>query len=484
MHAVLLVDDERAVLDGLQEALDWDEYGFSGVLTAQSAQEAMRVMHEHAVDLIILDILMPGMTGLEMLRGIRQSFPDIHCILISAHSKFEYAREALQLNVENYLLKPIDINELRETVQKAAENISAASESFHNLFERNVLERWLNGRITGDELVEHSRFTRFNVLLRRYYAMYIFGEAPVKNVLRVAVQSLEPVYSAYSLLVGDREGVVLVGGRDLRWDIISQMLPQELLDSSIYTIACGSEASGNGEVSRSMADAKHLSDYARLCVMHGFLSFAEIPWDLIPAQVQAILADALSGDKAQEHVLRLAMDLAQAHRADMTYLRTLYAQFCLALCKASDTVSRQFSLPAFTSPYTIESYRISVQNAISKLLSACSREQEGFSPIIRRILTYISDNLTSSVSIKQFCTQTKTNAAYIGRLFKEETGVYFSDYVSMLRIRRAKVLLEETDDTVGNIARQVGMYDVSYFTQCFKKQERMSPSQYRQSHRA
>ncbi|MBR4332246.1 MAG: response regulator, partial [Clostridia bacterium] len=138
MNDVLVVDDEQAVLDSLLSALDWAEFGFKQVRTAQNAQEAMQIMREHPVDLLLLDILMPGMNGLEMLKTIRSRYPQIHCVLISAHSKFEYAQEAIRLNVENYLLKPVDLNELRETVYRAVENINQSSESFHNLFERNV----------------------------------------------------------------------------------------------------------------------------------------------------------------------------------------------------------------------------------------------------------------------------------------------------------------------------------------------------------
>lgn len=107
MYNLLLVDDELPVLEGLKCALDWSEYGFKQVYTSQCAEDAMQIMKEHRIDLLILDILMPGMNGLEMLRAIRTRHPQTHCILISAHSKFEYAREALRLNVENYLLKPI-----------------------------------------------------------------------------------------------------------------------------------------------------------------------------------------------------------------------------------------------------------------------------------------------------------------------------------------------------------------------------------------
>ena len=224
MNDVLLVDDEQAVLDSLLSALDWAEFGFKQVRTAKSAQEAMQIMQEHPVDLLLLDILMPGMNGLEMLKIIRSRYPQIHCVLISAHSKFEYAQEAIRLNVENYLLKPVDLNELRETVYRAVENINQSSESFHNLFERNVLERWLYGRITNDELVEHSRFTGFNVLMRRYYVLAVQAIHQVDCMLHAAASSISDQFPAYELRVDESNGLIVAGGRDLTWDALSMLL--------------------------------------------------------------------------------------------------------------------------------------------------------------------------------------------------------------------------------------------------------------------
>ena len=132
----------------------------------------------------------------------------------------------------------------------------------------------------------------------------------------------------------------------------------------------------------------------------------------------------------------------------------------------------------------------SVDNAVVQLVSAIldgsrvlRQGCRGISPVINRVLQYVTENLSSSISIKQFAEQAKMNATYIGRLFKEEMNMYFSDYVCLTRINKAKTLLETTALSVGDIAHQVGIYDVSYFIQCFKKQERLSPMKYRQQMR-
>ena len=482
MNDVLVVDDERAVLDSLLSALDWAEFGFKQVRTAQSAQEAMQIMREHPVDLLLLDILMPGMNGLEMLKTIRSRYPQIHCVLISAHSKFEYAQEAIRLNVENYLLKPVDLNELRETVYRAVENINQSSESFHNLFERNVLERWLYGRITSDELVEHSRFTGYNVLMRRYYVLAVRAINQVDGMLHTAVASISKQFPAYELQVDESNGLILTGGRDLTWDALSMLLSFSASNYPGIVIACGSCANGSGEVSKSTADAVHVQEFARLSNIKGFLAYDEINWAQFTPEMRTQLMDRLRQEEAEQKVYEWAEKALGKNTDNGNRIRRLYAHICLALTHdTEEELPQDLILPPMEPPYTLNSFQKAIKKAISQVNAARQRKDRDASPIIRLVLNYINENLTASLSIKQFCAQTKTNAAYIGRLFKEETGMYFSDYISMLRIRKAKMLLETTHQSVGDIARQVGIYDVSYFTQCFKKQVRLSPTQYRQS---
>lgn len=480
MYNLLLVDDELPVLEGLKCALDWSEYGFKQVYTSQCAEDAMQIMKEHRIDLLILDILMPGMNGLEMLRAIRTRHPQTHCILISAHSKFEYAREALRLNVENYLLKPIDMNELQETVYRAVENIARESADLHNLFERNMLERWLYGRITNDELLEHSRFTGYNVLMRRYYALLIQTQGDIRQALRSLSTQLQPHLPAYELVIDDSTGVILTGGRDINSQLLEELASGITAAHPAMRIICGSSATGSSEVSKSLADANHAMEYARLAGLTGFIDYDAVNWSLLTPEMRTELADLVQSAQAPRKISEWAGQMPD-DTGDLT-LRTTYAHICLELMHILDETDQQSSsLPAIPSPCAKKRFLAAIEQAVEFLCRTRQERMNALSPIVQLVIKYINDNITTSLSIKQFCEQSKTNAAYIGRLFKEETGMYFSDYVNMLRINKAKLLLETSDLSVSDIARKVGVYDVSYFTQRFKKQVRMSPMKYRQS---
>lgn len=103
------------------------------------------------------------------------------------------------------------------------------------------------------------------------------------------------------------------------------------------------------------------------------------------------------------------------------------------------------------------------------------------SPIVSQALRYIKENFSASVSIKEFCNQFDINASYLGYLFKTETGVFFNDYVSQVRINNAMLLLENTHKKIAEIAERVGFSNVSYFIKCFRGHTGISPAKYRQN---
>ena len=481
MNDILLVDDEQALLQNLSAALDWSEYGFSHIHMANSAKEALSIMERKLIDLIILDIQMPEMTGLEMLKNIRTRYPDTHCILISAYSKFEYAKEALQLNVENYLLKPIDIIELHETVTRAAENIMRAASSSHNLFERNLLDRWLHGRIASDELLEHSQYTHYNVLMRRYYAVIVRLAGHAATVLHSLASSLSHDFAAYSLNVDNDTGILLFGGHDISDIYIEEAARLIVTVNPGILIICGSCAMGSNDVCKSFSDANSALEYAKLTGYSGYISFNQINWHLLaPAQLTQ-LNDMLQLTPSESQIRSFIQQITDENTDFEGDYRSLYAQVCLAMTDLlEDSNTNASPLPPLSTPYTRADFERQLTNVIF-LLNSRQKRSRDYSPIIQRVIRYIRDNLNGSISIRQFCEQTNMNPTYIGRLFREELGMYFSEYVSNLRINKAKLLLESTTYSVSDIARQVGIYDVSYFVQCFKKKERVSPMKYRQS---
>ena len=485
MEDILLVDDEQPVLDSLLSALDWAEYGFKNIHTALSASAALDVLSSHNIDLLVSDILMPDMNGLEMLKIVRSRYPSTHCVLLSAHSKFEYARDALRLGVENYLLKPIDVVELRETVYRTVKNIDYTNAISHDLYDRNILVRWLYGRISSDELVEHSRYTKLNVLLRRYRVIYIQCANHAQQLMNHLGKCLSLNYTIHDLLLDDHTGFLPLGCRDVSDETVFEAIYDLLPIWKNALIVCGSLATGNSEVLQSRTDAMHAAEYARLAGASGWVSYDRICWDILNVASLSQLEDILH----LEYPEKAAQDWAIRHTISLTAaaLPDLYAQACMMILHIVNKQNMPQSSKLTLSPWSGES---SVDNAVVQLVSAIldgsrvlRQGCRGISPVINRVLQYVTENLSSSISIKQFAEQAKMNATYIGRLFKEEMNMYFSDYVCLTRINKAKTLLETTALSVGDIAHQVGIYDVSYFTQCFKKQERLSPMKYRQQMR-
>ncbi|MFV0466824.1 MAG: response regulator [Lachnospiraceae bacterium] len=115
---VLLVDDEIIALNMLKKRVDWVKYGFSEILTAQDVNTAKAVLEKHTVDLIITDIEMPGEDGLSLIRYVRSAYPSVECIFITCHASFDYIKEAMKYQARDYVLKPIDFDELHELLQK------------------------------------------------------------------------------------------------------------------------------------------------------------------------------------------------------------------------------------------------------------------------------------------------------------------------------------------------------------------------------
>lgn len=482
MEDILLVDDERTVLDSLLSALDWAEYGFKHIHTAQSALEALEILEEHPIDLLISDIVMPGMSGLDMLKIVRSRWSSTRCVLLSAHSEFEFAREALRLGVENYLLKPIDVAELRETVYRTIKNIDYTTAISHDLYDRNILARWLFGRISTDELVERSHYAQLNVLQRRYRVMYIYTKGNAQKLLDALNACLQLGYYTHMLQLDDDSGYLLVGGRDVTDDAIHESIHELLPQWPGALIVCGTQATGNGEVVQSRTDAVYAADYARLAGMTGWVSSELVDQNQLSIRALSQMEDILHLEKPAAQIRQWIDD--RLKQFDPEQYPGLYAQVCLALDRfvsnQNTPPTKKIEFPPYSGASSASRAGELLLHALLETSKTLHQGMKELSPLISRLVKYAAANMSGTVSIKQFAEQTKMNGNYVGRLFKDEMGMYFSDYVCMTRINKAKVLLETTDLSVGDIARQVGIYNVSYFTQCFKKQERISPMKYRQ----
>lgn len=401
MYRVLLIDNEKAVLDALVHALDWDELGFERVDLAEDGLAAWEMALKMHYDIIISDIRMPRMDGLELLKQVSQSAMDSRVIILTAFDEFDYVLRALRLGASNYLMKPIEPGELRASVISALNSPSPTSafppvdQSMH---EEYFLRRWLIDGVKYRDLDTRASLVGVNIFLRAYNVLLLRGQIRPAAALPGQIrEALNGTYEVWMLHDRPNEYVFVVGGKS--------------------------------------ADAVALSD------------------------ALSVLLPVLEESGA---VLIVGRDTSSYLGVSEVYHECLIAAQ---------------SLPAEPKDRILSSVSLSVHLKTPPLPQPVA---ENVSPLIRRTLQLLRQQYAQPLSLNRIAHQLGTNANYLGYVFHQETGEYFSDYINSIRIQEAQRLLRETNQTVGSIAASVGYSSVNYFCQVFKKATAQSPARYRE----
>ncbi|MBS1408476.1 MAG: response regulator, partial [Oscillospiraceae bacterium] len=164
MYKVVIVDDEPVIRAGLRELLPWEELGMQIVFEAENGAAALDYLHTHRVEILITDIRMEVMDGLELIRQAKALYPQLHCVILTGFDDFAYTKAAIRLGIENYILKPVDEKELLETLS-GIENKLMQEEKGETVLDRekqvilqSVLTRWLSGSIEESALRHRANF--------------------------------------------------------------------------------------------------------------------------------------------------------------------------------------------------------------------------------------------------------------------------------------------------------------------------------------
>ena len=153
----MLVDDEYMILEGLKHIISWQELGFDIVKTAKRAQEAIRYAKNNPVDLIVTDVTMPEMSGIEMIRHIQSEVGHIKTIILSGYEEFDYVKQGIDLGVKSYLVKPVDKEELVKKVRESKQELDDQKKWIQKkkLYHETMLSRWLNDELNEDEFFNY-----------------------------------------------------------------------------------------------------------------------------------------------------------------------------------------------------------------------------------------------------------------------------------------------------------------------------------------
>lgn len=505
---LLIADDELQIREGLAEAVDWAALGIDSVLTAENGVDAWEQFCRFRPEIVITDIRMPGMDGLELSRRVRAADPTAQLLVLSGYSEFSYAREALQLGVRDYLLKPVDLEELQEKAARCrAEILQQRSEQqLRTAYTRHHWQSQVRELLRQPQLLDDAGLE----LLCR--------ELPLQRGQVVAVAILSVDDAAPSALPALRrrlarltetleaEGCVPLCAVEQGTVLLLPAFLQVRMEQSLrawqsrVNQALSEEFGATVTVALSDVGTLRLTallcDQARLALHHRLYSGGGsfLLWSRLktvegfgghvplPADQLAESFRCLQQDRAQR--------LAAAHfdeliRRRITAVEPLQAA-CVGLKQLMRAelrrrgVSREPELGELPHYVTADAYARWAQARLAAFFHLLEQEA-GRSGSREAALAaeYILDHYAENLTLEEVAQAVGKSKNYFSSLFKREMGMSFVDYLTQVRIQAARKLLETTDLLTYQVAEAVGFRDYRYFSTVFKKLTGRSPASYR-----
>ncbi len=511
MCRVLIVDDERIIREGIATVIPWEKYGYTLAGTAGNGEEAYELIKKEAIDIVISDIKMPGMDGLQLIAKVKEEQPEIEFIVLSGYSEFEFARTAMQYGVKYYLLKPCNeeeilavLEELRNAIEQRRRN-SAYLEKVKQDLER--IKPQLKAQFLKEFVTNQFSFAQEWEYYRDLLGLKETG--PVRLLLcrvegRFEFEYLFALKQTAEEILG--EGLVFLSttiGEELLL-LIKDLAMEELLAlvETVKETFCnnyGRDMTVAISESGEWKTTPLLYREAREYLKHRFylgegsiitekdISFGQMKETnlIFDFEQFGYLVKSGNTEEVQARMEEFFRQLeattreisgAKIHCLDLfsTIIRHSAEEVM------NDYLKRIVDFEEFTTLEQI--HRFIAEIALEITAANYAENAQRYSRQVQKVVTLVEENLANeNLSLKWLAQEMLyMNVDYLGKLFKKEMNERFSDYLIRLRIEKAKEMLENSDSKVFEIAKAVGFGDnAQYFSQVFKKQTGYTPSDYK-----
>lgn len=518
MYKIMLVEDEALVRDSMIQNIDWGQYGFELVCACENGREAIEQLAAVLPDVVVTDICMPFVDGLELARHIHENYPSIYVVILTGFNEFSYAQQAVKLRVHDFVLKPISPRDFYAILAKLSEELAARNSRRDDLrtlqsraqqaegMLRNALFRQLLRRqMTTGEVQEAAAQAGLTLSSSVYCVLFcqiqrqVLGVSEVQHLVDAAQLIASRFPSCTSAIIEDQYAVLLLGGRTH-----DEVTGRARDAGHMLTIgaekACGCPAQVGvstycGDPSglhRCFREAHHALGYCfsldRRVILDHQARAAERP---ITSQ------DPFSVDKDLLKFLQ-ANDFAGALRQLQLLFETLAARglhrtACIPILERlrfslSDFVPQELqdAAPQFPpqdawflaqelQPYYAQMIAFierCSRPAVEDPAARCVESAKGY------ILQHFHD---SEFSLSELLSLLNVSKSYFSSVFKAKTGQTFVEYLTSIRMEKAKYLLTNTSLCTYEIAERIGFTDPHYFSVTFKRWAGKTPREYREA---
>lgn len=549
MIKVFLVEDEFVIRKAIKHTINWEQEGFELVGEAGDGEVAYPKILSTKPDILLTDIRMPFMDGLELSRLVKESLPDIRILIISGYDDFEYAKQAISIGVEEYLMKPITEETLLKELNKAADSIrdenmaKLARETYKKerqeiraLELQKFFRDMLDGRVNVQDSLEQGRELGidiiapwYNILLLQIFPKdleygllesYSKAREELNAAVRKKIENMPCVYLyeqpggilcfiemadsmealqsqesqsieelraymedhmdvKYFLAIG--KPVERIRDMDQSYNAASRRFAERYLsdDSKVFYAQNGSE---RPEGEKSHLEKKISIDYHKLNIgkieqkyMMNFLRNGSV------TEIQGFVADYF--DSIDEESL-LSLPLRQYIIMGAVICAISFLGSINVPQEEIDARMNDFQ-NALSSVGSIEEARDYMERLLTEAISVRNKvADKRYTRVIDEARVYIQENYNNEdISLHSVASNVNVSPNHFSMVFKQETGETFIEYLTKIRMEKARELLLCTSMKTSEVGFEVGYRDPHYFSYIFKKTQGLSPKEYRKTQR-
>ena len=519
MYKVFLVEDEIVTREGIRDSVDWAAAGFEFCGEAPDGEMALPLLEKTRPEVLITDIKMPFMDGLQLCKIMRERMPWVKIIILSGHDEFQYAQEAVRLGVTEYLLKPMGVQDLRLVLQKVAgqlEREQAEHESLQRLKhqveddlalrQEKFLLKLAMGGMSSLEAIEQGQHLGLNLIAKWYQVIVVEFEPDGRTELFDYYQS-QQIEQIISRLVGNNPDVYLSKKGVAELLLLIKGDSDEYLEQEAYFLAeliksevenktdgsvrvgVGSPQDRIGQIYQSFAkalanlpqadvtgpangkldqaellslDQSALEDYLQCGVIDEFDNFFE-------AYLEPLGEAALQSYLIKNYIfVDIVLTTAK-------FVHQLGGDVDQAIPEINDVETLLMNIK------TLDQLRAETRRVFGGALAFRDNQaQNQYGVVIYQARKYISGHYANpDLALNEVAAQVNLSPSHFSAVFSRETGQTFTEHLTHLRIEKAKELLRTTTLKSFEISFQIGYNDPHYFSHVFKKHTGLSPKKFR-----
>lgn len=532
MLKVFLVEDESVIREGLRDNIPWEQYGYQFVGDAGDGEMALPLIRKTKPDVLITDIKMPFMDGLSLSKIVASEFPKTKIIIISGYDDFEYARQAIEVGVEQYLLKPITRMTLKKVLLELKEKIEQEMEQkdyqvqfqnemheYEQFSRRRFFEKMLEGELSVKEIYEEAGKQEIDLTASCFNLLFFYLQEKNPDVMEIDefIQKQDeilhyflrhPQYVVFSwnvncygvLIKTEPEHMEELTQKGI--ELIKQVCMPEERKLTWY-VAAGSPVERLSMLSNCYQEVNHYFAYRFMLQNQHILTKVSLSGYLTSQEEKEDIA-RIDSSKMNPEIIKEFLE--KGHQSEIhdfvdSYLQSVKDALVSNMFRDYIVLHIRFTTMAFIEslgvneeeykdkltgqmqdmhmePGDVAGYFIDMLQTAINLREKESDDQS--KKVLRKALDYIDANFDKEeLSLNSVANEINVSANYFSAIFSQTMQKTFIEYVTGKRMEKAKKLLKTTDKASGDIAMEVGYKDPHYFSFVFKKTQGCSPREYR-----